>query len=324
MQEARSTKWIMIGVISIHVVVLVIKIYAYIITGSAAILSDALEGIVNLLASLFASLSLWIASRPPDSSHPYGHGKMEYFAVGFEGALIVVAAGGIFWESIPRLINPVELPKVGSGIILTMTGAAIQLVAVLGLFLTAKKTHSPTLKAEGYHILSDVLSTVAVLIGLFVVMITGYSIADPIAAVIIGVFILGSGIKLVKEAFEGLMDTSDPDILEKITSVLKNNRREYWIDIHQLRARRHGNRILVDLHLILPRNFHLWQAHLEAKYVEELIERSFPHPVDVLVHLDPCEEPYCQICRKYGCEHRKTPQSMDTIWDKEALSRPAP
>lgn len=324
MQEAKSTKWIMIGVITIHIVVLLIKIYAYVITKSAAILSDALEGIVNLLASLFASLSLWVASRPPDSSHPYGHGKMEYFAVGFEGALIVVAAGGIFWEAIPRIIHPVEVPRVGSAIILTMAGAIIQLVAVLGLFLTAKKAHSPTLKAEGYHILSDVLSTCAVLVGLLVVMITDYSIADPIAAIFIGIFILVSGVKLVKEAFEGLMDTSDPDVMEKITEVLKKNRREYWIDIHQLRARRQGNRILVDLHLILPRNFHLWQAHLEAKYVEELIEKNFSQPVDVLVHLDPCEEPYCQICRKYGCEYRKTPQSMDTIWDKASLSRPVP
>lgn len=323
-QEPRYAGKIMAVVILIHIVVLGIKIYAYVITDSAAILSDALEGIVNLLASLFASLSLWIASRPPDINHPYGHGKIEYFAVGFEGALIVVAAGGIFWEAVQRLLHPVELLHLSQGMLFTGSGAAIQLIAVLGLLWTARKTHSPTLKAEGLHILSDVLSTVAVLIGLLIVAVTGYAHADSIAAIAIGVFILGSGVKLVKESFEGLMDTSNPELIGKITEILKENRREYWIDIHRLRVRRQGNRILVDLHLILPRNFHLWQAHLEAKYVEDLLQKSFTQPADVLVHLDPCEEPYCAICRKYECEYRRSPQSMDTIWNQRTLSRMTP
>jgi len=323
MQESKAIRRIMAIVLLIHCLVLGIKIFAYYITASAAILSDALEGIVNLLTSIFASISLWIASRPPDPSHPYGHGKMEYFAVGFEGALIVIAAGGIFWESIPRLIHPAEISNLKQGIVLVVAGAVIQLLAVLGLLVTARKTHSPTLKAEGYHILSDILSTAAVLLGLVIVAVTGYPQADPIAAIAIGLFILGSGIKLVKEAFEGLMDKSDDDLLEKISSILRQHRREYWIDIHKLRSRRYGNRILVDLHLILPRNFHLWQAHLEAREIEQLLQNHFPQPVDVLVHLDPCEEPHCPICRKYDCEYRRSPQSMDLIWNHTTLSRTA-
>ncbi|MCX7822558.1 MAG: cation diffusion facilitator family transporter [Syntrophobacterales bacterium] len=324
MEKPKLIRWVMSLVIAVHITVLGIKIYAYFSTQSAAILSDALEGIVNLLASIFASISLWISSRPPDTDHLYGHGKIEYFAVGFEGALIVIAAGGIFWESISRLIHPVELSRLDRGTLLLATGATTQLIAALGLFWTGKKTHSLTLRAEGYHILSDVLSTVAVIIGLTIVILTGYSAADSIAAIAMGIFILGSGINLVKEAFAGLMDTSDPEVLEKITEVLKTHRREYWIDIHQLRARRHGNRIFIDLHLILPRNFHLWQAHFEAKQIEELLRQSFPQPVDVLVHLDPCEAPYCQICRKYECEYRKSPQAMNTLWDKTILSRTTP
>jgi cation diffusion facilitator family transporter len=323
-QEPKYVGKILALVIFIHLFVLGLKIYAYVVTDSAAILSDALEGIVNLLASLFASLSLWIASRPPDINHPYGHGKMEYFAVGFEGALIIVAAGGIFWEAIQRLIHPVELFHLSRGMLITGSGACIQLIAVLVLLWTAKKTHSPTLRAEGLHILSDVLSTAAVLVGLGIVVITGYNHADCIAALAIGIFILWSGAKLVKEAFEGLMDTSNPELISKIVSILKENRREYWIDIHRLRVRRQGNRILVDLHLILPRNFHLWQAHLEARFIEELLQNGFAQPVDVLVYLDPCEEPYCAICRKYECEYRRSPQAMSTLWDQTTLSRMTP
>ncbi|MEJ5299827.1 MAG: cation diffusion facilitator family transporter [Thermodesulforhabdaceae bacterium] len=324
MQNSKAIRQVMAVVLLIHCLVLAIKILAWHTTNSAAILSDALEGIVNLLTSIFASISLWIASRPPDLSHPYGHGKMEYFAVGFEGALIVVAAGGIFWESISRLMHPVEVSRLGQGILLVVTGAAIQLIAVLGLLITARKTQSPTLKAEGYHIFSDVLSTAAVLLGLAIVALTGYPHADTITAILIGLFILASGIKLVKEAFEGLMDKSDQDLLDKITKILCEHRREYWIDIHQLRSRRQGNRIFIDLHLILPRNFHLWQAHLEAKEIEHLLQKSFSQPVDVLVYLDPCEVPHCPICRKYDCEYRRSPQSMELLWDCETLSRTPP
>ncbi len=312
---------VMIFVLFIHATVLAIKFYAYSITDSSAILSDALEGIVNLVASLITFGSVWLASIPPDETHPYGHGKIEYFSVGFEGSLIVFAATMIFIEAIPKFFEGVNIKELCKGLGFVALGASFQVIAIAILWIAGKKTKSPGFIAEAWHIFSDVLSTVAVGGGLFLAKVTGFYKIDPLIAVAVAIYILLMGARLVKEAFKRLMDTSDRELLERITEVLKKARKDYWIDIHKLRARRYGSLIHVDLHLILPRDIHLWEAHQEAREIEKIITESFNQPVEVLIHIDPCEESHCSICRKYGCSLRNQAHSLELLWNYSNLSR---
>ena len=219
-----------------------IKFYAYWLTQSAAILSDALESIINVVASAFALGAIVLAARPPDLSHPYGHGKIEYFSVGFEGALIFLAAVGIFIKAADQLWHPRELPSLGTGLWLLFAVNVVNLALGLGLIFVGKKTNSITLVADGRHILTDVYTTGGVLIGLFLVWLTGKIWLDGATAALVGVNILYTGWKLVGHSFAGLMDASDSQLLEQIATVLKAHRKPTWVDIHQLRARRAGER----------------------------------------------------------------------------------
>lgn len=304
---------------AVHGLVIGLKGYAFLKTGSSAILSDALEGLINVLASSFALLSLWLSEKPPDESHPYGHGKIEYFAVGFEGALIFCASLLILHQSIPGLFNPRPISGLAVGTAVLAGSMAIQSLVVIGLFLAARKTNSSVLKAEGYHILSDVLTTLAVLAGFFLASLMKKPFLDALVATGVACFILVTGFRLVGQAFSGLMDETDRSLLEQIARLLKEHRKEWWIDIHRLRLRRVGNRVFVDLHLILPRNFHLWQAHMEALRIEKLLREHIAYPLEVIVHLDPCESPDCRICRRYDCEYRRVPQQASIYWNRHTL-----
>ena len=183
-----------------------IKFYAYWLTQSAAILSDALESIINVVASAFALGAVVLAARPPDSSHPYGHGKIEYFSVGFEGALIFLAAIGIFIKAADQLWHPRELPSLETGLWLLLAVNVVNLALGLGLIFVGKRTHSITLVADGRHILTDVYTTGGVLIGLFLVWLTDKIWLDGATAALVGANILYTGWKLVSHSFAGLMD----------------------------------------------------------------------------------------------------------------------
>ncbi|SFN09058.1 cation diffusion facilitator family transporter [Thermodesulforhabdus norvegica] len=315
----RTYLMIMIPVIAVHVIVIGLKGYAYLKTGSQAILSDALEGIINVLASCFALLSLWLSEKPPDKSHPYGHGKIEYFSVGFEGALIFCASLLILRQSVPRLFDPQSLKEPAVGMWVLTGSMLVQSCAVVGLFAVARKTGSAVLRAEGHHILSDIFTTAAVLVGFSVASALKKPIWDAVVATGVACFILITGFRLVGHAFSGLMDETDRSLVEYIAELLKEHRKEWWIDVHRLRLRKVGNRVFVDLHLILPRNFHLWQAHMEALTVEKLLKDNVPYPVDVVIHLDPCKSPDCRICRKYDCEFRMEPQRASVYWDGNTI-----
>ena len=206
-------RYIAVGLsLSIGVALLAIKFYAAYLTGSSAILSDALESIINVVASTFALVSILWAARHPDETHPYGHGKIEFFAAGFEGALIILAAAGIFVQVWPRLFHPQALPRLEIGLLLIFFAALVNLVLSLGLIRTGRRTHSPTLVADGQHILTDVYTSLGVLVGLVLVWLTGWYWLDSAVACLVAVSILITGVKLVRQAFWGLMDTSEPGL----------------------------------------------------------------------------------------------------------------
>jgi cation diffusion facilitator family transporter len=252
-----------------------IKFYAYRITHSSAILSDALESIINVVASAFALGSILFAAKPPDESHPYGHGKIEYFSAGFEGALIVLAALGIFKTGVSHILQPREMPQLQIGLLLILGAGLVNLILGVGLVRIGKRTASLALVADGKHVLTDVYTSAGVFLGLFLVHYTAWYWLDGTVACLVGLHILISGGKLVRQAFAGLMHATDPDLLKEISSLLDEHRKDVWIDIHQLRAWRSGSIVHIDFHLILPGDYSLEQAHAEAKQLEKIIQDHF-------------------------------------------------
>ncbi|MEW6078948.1 MAG: cation diffusion facilitator family transporter [Thermodesulfobacteriota bacterium] len=305
----------------VSVILLAVKFYTYHITHSSAVLSDALESIINVVAAGFALVSIILAAAPPDKSHPYGHGKIEFFSAGFEGLLIALAAIGIFWTGIPRIFNPLPLPRLESGLLLMAATSGVNLLLGLFLIRMGKKTDSLTLMADGRHVLTDVYTTVGVILGLVLVYFTGWYRLDGIVACAVGVNILFTGMMLVRKSFGGLMDESDPELLQIVSETICRHRRENWIDIHQLRAFRSGALINIDLHLILPADLTLETAHQEADEMEQLIIRRFDGRAVVIIHMDPCTDDDCPVCGKFLCEHRARSQEKSPTWPWQALVR---
>ncbi len=297
-----------------------LKFVAFWLTDSAAILSDALESIINVVAASFALGSVIIAAKSPDPTHPYGHGKIEFFSAGFEGALIIAAAVGIFYQAWPRLLHPQGIPSLQSGMLLILVAALVNLVLGLALVMVGQRTHSLTLIADGKHVLTDVYTTGGVVVGLLLVMFTGWNWLDGAVAILVGLNILVTGARLVRQAFAGLMDTSDPALLEEISGTIASNRKDIWIDVHQLRARRAGNRILIDFHLILPRDLLLDESHREVKELEKILSDHFGGRADILIHADPCTEPECPICGYDPCIHRRAGTKMQRLWRKDVIT----
>jgi cation diffusion facilitator family transporter len=296
------------------------KFFAFYLTDSAAILSDALESIINVVAASFALVSIIIAAKSPDPAHPYGHGKVEYFSAGFEGALIVLAALGIFYAAWPRLLHPQAIPKLEKGMLLILASALVNLILGLALMMVGRRTKSIVLIADGKHILTDVYTTVGVVLGLVGVYFTGWNRLDGVVAFLVALNILVTGARLVHQAAAGLMDKSDPELLEEICRVIADNRRPMWIDIHQLRARRAGTHIFMDFHLILPRDLLLEASHDEVKKLEKILYDHFEGQADILVHADPCMEPECPICGHDPCEHRREDAKMQFLWRRDTLT----
>lgn len=297
-----------------------LKFYAYWLTDSAAILSDALESIINVVASAFALGSIIFAARSPDVSHPYGHGKIEFLSAGFEGALIILAAVGIFMQAWPQVLHPHALPHLGGGLLLILAASLANLFLGAGLIMAGKRTQSLTLIADGKHVLTDVYTSVGVLLGLGAVLFTGWYWLDGVVAFLVGLNIVFMGAKLVRQAFAGLMDTSDPELLAQLSAILAEHRKGVWVDIHRLRARRAGNRLLLDFHLILPRDFTLAESHREVKELEKIFAAHFGGRADVLIHVDPCAEPECPVCGHDPCRLRQEDTRQQSLWQKEVLT----
>ena len=303
----------------IGLVLMSLKFYIFHLTQSSAVLSDALESIINVVASAFAAISIWIAAKPPDAKHPYGHGKIEFFSAGFEGALIIIAAVGIFKTGIDHILNPFKLPHLGIGLVSLVTIGLINLFLGFFLLKIGRRTSSLTLIADGKHILTDVYTSFGVILGLGLVYLTGWLWMDGVIACIVGINILATGGKLVIHASAGLMDSSDPELLDEISALLNAHRKRHWIDVHQLRAWCSGNHVHMDFHLVLPRNFSLVETHYEIKEIERLMSDQFDERASVLVHPDPCEDPHCTVCQRYNCSIRTKQPQKTSSWSSRQM-----
>lgn len=267
-----------------------LKFWAYVVTGSVAILSDAAESLINLLAALMALVALEVAARPADATHPYGHEKAEYFSSGVEGVLILAAAVGISLEAWQRLQSPTELGALPLGLGIA-AGAALANLGVGWVLLNMARRHeSMTLEAHAKHLLTDVWTTGGVLVGLGLVGWTGWAWLDPAIAVIVALNIVVSGSRLVTRSMRGLMDYTLPgDEVERIASVLESYA-ERGATYHQLRTRRSGTQRFIDFHLLVPGERSVQETHdlceeIEADIRDELGEAS------ITIHIEPREDP---------------------------------
>ena len=295
------------------------KMGAYLITGSAAIFSDAAESVVHILATSMALTSIIISAKPADDSHLYGHGNVEYFSAGIEGALIFVAAIVIIYQAMIDLIKGTVLKSLDIGLVIVGLAGIINLVLGFYMVRTGKKTDSITLIADGKHILTDSFTSIGILIGIFLVMLTEYTILDPIVAIIVALNIIGTGYKLIRQSVGGLMLETDPRLLEKIANMLSNFKKEYWIDIHELRYWKSGDGMFIDFHLILPCYFTIERTHKEEKEITEILNKEFVN-AQIKIHFDFCRPELCKYCEYSICKIRKEDRSVKFEWNVKKLS----
>jgi cation diffusion facilitator family transporter len=267
-----------------------LKFGAYRLTGSVGLLSDALESVVNLVAALVALWALWLAARPADAVHAYGHTKAEYFSSAIEGALIVVAAASIAVAAWPRLLHPRPLEDVGAGMLIAVAASLINGGVALVLLRAGRRLRSITLRADARHLFTDVWTTGGVLVGIGLVSLTGWDILDPIIALAVAANILWTGWRLIHESGLGLLDTALPEEDQRAIAAALAPFAARGVTFHALRTRRAGVRRFVSLHVLVPGAWEVVRGHDACEEVELALRRALPGST-VFTHLEPREDP---------------------------------
>jgi len=302
------------------ILLMLIKFAAYLLTSSNAILTDAMESIVNVVASGFAFYSIHLAARPKDKNHPYGHGKVEFFSVFLEGGLIFIAGVLILGKAIYNLFAPDPLSNLLEGMGLIAFTGAVNFVLGTWMVKQSRALHSLTLYADGKHLQTDAYSTAGLLAGLAVMYFTGWVWIDTVLSLALGSFILFSGYKLLRKSIGGLMDESDVALVEEVAGILQKYRRDDWIDVHNLRVQRYGHELHIDCHVTLPNYYNLIRVHDEVSAVDHLLNTKLHVNSELFVHVDPCVSTCCHYCRMKNCPIRSEPQYKDIRWNKVNIS----
>jgi cation diffusion facilitator family transporter len=275
--------------IAAALVTIVLKSAAYFLTGSVGLLSDAFESLVNLVGALMTFGMLKISFRPPDEEHIHGHDKAEYFSSSVEGLLIIFAAAGIIYAAVKRIIEPIPLEELGTGLIISTAASLVNLGVGLVMIKYGKKNKSIAIEADGQHLLTDVWTSAGVIAGIFVVSLTGWNILDPVVALAVAVNIIWTGILLLRRSVSGLMDESvSKEDCAKIQSVMQRYRRKGF-DFHALRTRQAASRIFISVHILVPGNLSVHDAHHLAEDFEKEISSIFGD-VSVTTHLEPIDD----------------------------------
>ena len=269
---------------------LVLKFTAYALTGSTAIMSDAAESIIHVMAVLFAAYSLRLSTKPADQQHPYGHAKVSFFSAGAEGALILMAAIVIIYTAIQDWLGGLQLKRLDVGVALTALASIIN--AGLGWYLvrTGRRSNSIVLEANGQHVLTDCWTSIGVVIGLLLAWLTGWLFLDPLCAILVALNIVFSGVRLIQRSVGGLMDEADPGIQRQINDVLDTVCARNGISHHLMRQRFNGYAYEVDVHLLFPDEMAIKEAHRIATATEEDIAKALPMPAIITTHLEPRED----------------------------------
>ena len=316
-QNLKVQKW----VAAISLLLLVVKFVAWYLTGSVAILTDAMESIVNVAAGLIGLYSLYVAAKPRDRDHPYGHGKAEFLSAAIEGTMILMAGLIIIYKAIIQLIYPVGLQKIDTGIWLVGITAFVNFMMGTVCLRIGKKNNSLALIASGRHLRSDTLSTAGIITGLVLILFTGYQWIDSVLAIAVSLIIIFTGYRILRRSIAGIMDEADEKLLNEMVELLDDNRQENWIDMHNLRVIKYGSVFHIDCHLTVPWYINVQEAHKEIDKLAALVRRKFNESVELFVHSDGCLPFQCHICNKENCHVRQHKFEKRISWTPENISR---
>lgn len=301
-------------VLGVGVLLMAVKFLAWWVTGSNAVLSDALESIVNVAAGSFALWSLMLAAKPKDREHPYGHGKVEFISASLEGSLVTMAGVFIMYRATVALVTGVQVHQLGLGTLLVAATGAANLALGLALRAQGRRTHSLALEGGGVHLLSDAWSTGALVAGLLAMRITGLLWLDSLLAIAFALFIAWQGIQLVRRSIGGIMDETDMPVAAGLVRILQEHRKPEWIDVHNFRVIKFGSSVHIDCHVTLPWYFTLEAAHAEITRMDELVNRNAGREAEFFIHTDPCEPRSCPICSIRDCPVRQAPFREQVPW----------
>lgn len=267
-----------------------LKAGAYFLTGSVALLSDALESLVNLLAATVALIALSVAAKPADEDHAYGHNKAEYFSSGFEGALILMAAVSIGFAAVQRLIHPRALEQAATGLAVSALAALINFLVARTLFRVARRHESITLEADAHHLMTDVWTSVGVIAGVGAAALTHWYVLDPLVALLVAANIVWTGIHLLNRSALGLLDTALPEgTRREITSILDGHAKD-GVQYHALRTRQAGRWRFISFHVLVPGHWTVQRGHDLLERIEDEVRARVPL-CTVFTHLEPIEDP---------------------------------
>lgn len=311
------------------VVLFVGKLWAWYLTHSVAILTDALESTVNVITGFIGLFSVSLAARPRDMNHPYGHGKAEFVSAAVEGALILIAGLMIIYQVIYVYFHPVPLQKLDTGMLLTgITGVLNFGFGVFALRI-ARRNHSIAVEAAATHLKSDAYSTFAIVAGLLIVRFTGLQWIDQLLALIFGAVIIITGYRVLRKSLSGIMDEADEALLNEVLDTLNRERRPCWLDLHNLRAIQYGDVLHIDAHLTLPWYFTVEAAGAEIRAMEGSVSRKFKRTVECFIHVDASDRTQCPACGDTGCTDAAhlpagTPWTLEHIMTDREHDLPRP
>lgn len=288
----------------VSIVLMGMKFFAYVLTSSLAIFSDALESLVNVAAGAMGYYSLSLAAKPRDSNHPYGHGKAEFLSAAIEGLMIFVAGVLIIFESIQALLGTHTIKQLDFGLLLVLLSVVVNAGVGQYCVIVGQKQHSVALVSSGKHLMTDALTSVGLLVGLLMVRWTGVLEIDSWVAIIFAVIILISGLKILRKAISGIMDEADEKLVHQLVHLFQLKRKSIWIDIHHLRIVNYAGFFHIDFHMTFPRYLSVQEAHTEVEEITRILYQHFDGRTETSIHTDPCIPSQCGLCQVESCPVR--------------------
>jgi len=313
----RVQQWVVVT----SIILFALKVAAYFLTNSVAVLTDALESTVNVVTGFTGLYSLRLAAKPRDDDHPYGHGKIELISASFEGILILVAGLIIVYEALINLLHPHVVGQLNTGILIISFTAIVNYGLGWWCIRTARKQHSVALEASGKHLQSDTWTTLGIIVGLLLLRFTGIIWIDSAVAMIFAVFIIVEGGRIIRKTVAGLTDEADAELLKRLIVALNQQKRDNWIDLHNLRVIKYGPILHLDCHITVPWYFNVNQAHAEVEALDQLIVNEFEQSLEMFVHTDGCVPPNsCRVCPLQSCQVRQIASEGRLEWTLENVT----
>jgi cation diffusion facilitator family transporter len=320
MQSSKQNLNIQKKIAALSVALFLIKLFAWLLTNSVAILTDALESIVNVVAGLIGVYSLYVSAKPKDTDHPYGHGKVEFISAAIEGTLVMVAGIFIIVHGIGDITSDHTVQKIDLGIYLVAATAIINYVAGSICERTGRKNNSLALIASGKHLKTDTYTTGGIIGGLILLYFTKVAWIDSAVAMLFACIITFTGYKIIRSSVAGIMDETDETLLKQMVATLNENRRYNWVDLHNLRIIKYGPTLHLDAHLTVPWYFNVYEAHTEIDELTSLLRKNYGDSLEIFVHSDACMKFSCPICIKPDCTVRQSGNEKRITWTMKNIS----